>query len=70
MLIDPDTEAGRQWIADNAADMDGDVERLLHDHTQVCEVCGNRFTDDDMDDGICWECHGAERYCAIKRHWL
>ena len=61
MLLDPQSTEGAAWIAEHLPDCEGDLEWLFNDHTEVCEICGRRFTEDsDTDDHICWDCHGAD----------
>jgi hypothetical protein len=61
MLLDPQSPEGAAWIADHLPDCEGDLEWLFNDHTEVCEICGRRFTEgSDCDDGICWDCYGAD----------
>lgn len=69
MLLDPLSPEGAAWIADHLPDCEGDLEWLMNDHTEVCEICERRFTEGDTADGMCWECHGDEHYCGVRRAW-
>lgn len=64
MRLEPHTPAYANWIADNLGPdfSEADVFDLLHDETEACMICGDRFTSKHDFEPDAYEVYG-ERIC-------